>query len=393
MSKQVTLALLGFNAKLQAAFSAILVLSEISLNDDWQIVDKKIANIIFFNSKEAISQKQWDEIELSYPKAILIAYSENLEPLDIKWKLLTGVAKPPQRSLLIVLLNKIAVILRQVTQVIEKEDLTVKAIDNDSLPIEEVFQNEGVNPAISMEDPKKQPISNPVPIDKVPEKKPVDEIIPSKKITHENKHVKDQYFIPDYYFLGIVQKSIQTGKIYHCKTPCNINIYLFPRENSYFCSLNISDLSSLFLIYIDEIKIKEISEKELKKDIENMKSDVLTDLLWHSAVIASRGRLMKNHHHDTVVHLRYWPDISYINTSENYLIIAIFMQYNAIDIQKIAGYTEQTVSDVINFHNACNALGLIDYDKKFSLNSKPASDKLRQLRQRIFKMLRLNITS
>jgi len=160
MSKQITLALLDFNAKQQAAFSAILVLSEMSLGDDWQIVDKEIANIIFVHSEQAISQKQWDKIQLNYPKAILVAYSENLEPLDIEWKLLTEATKPPQRSLLIALLNKIAVALSQ----------TVKTVDNDSPPIEEVSQNEGVNHAIPKENPKKQPINEPVSIVEIPEK-------------------------------------------------------------------------------------------------------------------------------------------------------------------------------------------------------------------------------
>ena len=103
MSKRITLALLGFNAKQQAAFSAILVLSEMSLDDDWQMLDKKNANIIFFNSEQAISQKQWDETQLNYPEAILVAYSKNLALLNTKWPLLTKAGNPPQHSLLITL--------------------------------------------------------------------------------------------------------------------------------------------------------------------------------------------------------------------------------------------------------------------------------------------------
>ncbi len=393
MTKIITLALLDFNAKQQAQFSAILVLSEMSLNDDWQIVDKEIANIIFVNSEQTMSQKQWDEIQLNYPKAILVAYSENLESLNIAWKLLTESTKPPQRSLLIALLSKIAVTLNEVTKVVEKDVITVKTVENNAIPIEKNSQKKGADSIISKEISSKEPLINePVFIVNPPEKKSADKVILSEKIIQKNKHVNDKYFLPEHYFLGIVQKSIQTGEIYHCKTLCNINIYLFPKENSYFCSLNIADLKRLFLMSPDEIKIKKISEKDLKQYTENMETSVLTDLLWHSAVTASQGRLMKNHHND-IVHLKYWPDISYINTSKNYLGIAIFMQHNAVDIIKIAGYTEQKESDVIDFHNACNALGLIDYNKKFFLNSKPSSDQLRQLRQRIFKTLRLNIAS
>lgn len=376
MSKQVTLALLGFNAKLQAVFSAILVLSEISLNDDWKIVDKKIANIIFVNSDQLMSQKQWDETQLNYPEAILIAYSKNLEPLNTKWQLLTKADSPPQRSLLITLLNKLTVALSQVTKGVEKEVIMVKTVDNDLSPIEVSQKNKDVNYIIPEENLlKESPINDPVSIIEAFEKKPVE----------------DKYFLPEHYFLGIVQKSIQTGKIYHCKTPCNINIYLFPAENSYFCSLNISDLSSLFLIYIDEIEIKEFSEKQLNQETEHMKRKVITDLLWYSTVIASQGRLMKNRHRSEIIHLKYWPDISYINISESYLVIAMFMQCNKLDIKRIAAYTEQKITDVIDFYNACHVLGLINYNEEFYLKSRPASDKLRNLRKSIFKTLQLDI--
>ena len=370
MSKQITLALLDFNAKQQVAFSAILVLSETSLNNNWKFADKKTANIIFVNSKQVISQKQWDKIQQRYPEAVLVAYSENLEPLNIEWKLLTEETKPPQRSLLIALLNKITIALSQTTKVVKKEIITV---NNDSSPIE----NKGINRAILKEDQKKQPINNTILIAEPP----------------ENKHVNDNFFLPEYYFLGIVQKSIQVGEIYHCKTPCNINIYLFPKENSYFCSLNLADLESLFLMYPDEIKIKKILEKDLKQYTKNMKIQSLTDLLWHSAIIASRGRLMKSHDFSEIIHLKYFPDISYINVSTGYLAIAIFMRFNQLGIKMIASYTEQKETDVIDFYNACHMLGLINYNGNLILKSKPASDKLRQLRQSVFKTLQMNITN
>ena len=379
MSKQITLALLDFNAKQQAAFSAILVLSEMSLDDDWQIVDKEIASVIFVNSEQAMSQKQWDEIQLNYSKAILVAYSENLEPLDIEWTLLTGATKPPQRSLLISLLNKLAVTLNQVTKVVKKKVIIAKIVDKDAPLIEDFSKEPLINDTISVAEN--------------PEKKSVDKVVLSEKIIQKNPHIDDKYFLPEHYFLGIVQKSVQTGEIYHCQTPCNINIYLFPKENSYFCLRNIAGLERLFLMSLNEIKIKKISEKDLKQYTQGMETKNSTDLLWYSAVIGSQGRLMKNRHRSEIIHLKYWPDISYINISESYLAIAIFMQCNKLDIKRIAGYTEQKVTDVIDFYNACHVLELIKYNEDFFLKSKPASDKLRNLRKNIFKTLQLNIAS
>lgn len=375
MSKQLTLALLGFNRKQQAAFSAILVLSEMSLDDNWQIVDTETARVIFINSDQAISQQQWDEIQRSYPEAILVAYSENLASLNTAWALLTESTKPPQRSLLILLLNKLVVALNQMTKVVEQEVIAIETVDK--------------NLSSKENSPKELSVNNPVAMIEVLDKKSIDKVVPPKKIPLKDKQVNDKYFLPEHYFLGIVQKSIQTGKIYHCKTQCNINIYLFPQQNCYFCSLSITHLSPLFLSFVDEIEIKEISETTLFEAVENKESKDINDLLWYSTTIASQGRLMKNRHRNDVVHLKYWPDISYINASESYLVIATFMLYNRIDIKRIAGYTEQKMEDVIDFYNACHSLGIISYNTDFVLNSNPASDVLRQLRRRVFKIFKI----
>ncbi|MDQ7091956.1 MAG: hypothetical protein Q9M50_15205 [Methylococcales bacterium] len=364
MLKNTTLALFDFNARQQAAFTAILVLSEMSLNDTWNIVDKEVASIIFVCSPPNITQEQWNKIQLSHPNALLIAYGINSKNLDVNWKLLTDTDKPPQRSLLISLLDQVAIKLRTVTPPsVDKSDAT-------STPKPEII-------------PKPEQASK-----KKIEDKVIKKVAPKQPF--QNNANEYECFVPKDYFLGIIQKCIQTGEIYHCQTTCNIDIFLYPQQKSYFCQLKISELTRLFLMSPEDIDVKIISETILNQSVKKIGRMPLNDLLWYSTIIPSQGRLMENHKNNNIVNLKFWPDISYITTSKNYLAITSFMNRNAVDLNKIADHTEKKLTDVINFHNACDMLGLIDHSQQLTIKSTPASDKLRQLRQCIFDTLSLN---
>ncbi len=322
MSKLKTLAFLNFSDKQQQDFLSILILSEQGLDDNWSIVKKKQATIIFVQSDTNLTPVQWKEIEQTYPQAKLVAYSENLINLEIQWTLLTKKSKPPLRSSLIALLNKIG-----------KIKLELK-LESDGL----IYQD-------SEESIKIQ----------------------------ENK-TKINLFFPERYLLGVIQKSLDLKKIYHCKISNKISLFLLPQQNCYFCDVEITDLKPIFLMPPKEINITVLKEKELKKHVKNLKTKALNDLLWHSTIAVSQGRFMKNHNHEDRVRLKYWPDISQISTNKSYLTIANFMSNNTENVIKIAQQTQQQLSDVVDFYNACNILGLIDKTSDLSLVSKPLTN-------------------
>jgi len=323
MLKKNTLAFFNFNDKQQEVFSSILLLFARNLNADWEVVNKEKAQVIFVQSKNSITQTQWDKIQAGYPHAILVAYSVNLRYIKTPWKLLTEATRLPQRSALIALLNKITV-----------EGFSVNA------------------------KPKK--------------------ITTSKKVSLL-KVVKTNLFVPENYFLSILQKSLKTGHIYRCEFKNEIVIYLLPEQNCYFCATEIDDLKDLFLSAPQEIKVKKLLEEELKQYVAGLKTKALNDLLWHATITTSQGRFMTNHQPDTLVSLKSWPDISLVSKNKSYLEIATCMNHNTADIIEIAKHSQQKLSDVIDFYNACYLLGLISVPEKITLFSKPVFNKLTKL--------------
>jgi hypothetical protein len=305
MSKS-TLAFLNFNPKQQEVFCSILILSTQGLKDHWQIVKKAMAQVIFIRHDNVINQSEWQEIQSTYPQAQLVAYSENLVNIKTQWKLLTKDNKPPRRLFLINLLNSIKI-----------ERMIVKV--------------------------KEKPI------------------IIEKTVCIEQKTTsRPDLFLIEHYFLSIIQKSLELGHIYHCRFENNIDIFLLPQQNCYFCDTAIKDLSSLFLTHPNNIVLIKLDEKELKKQVKGLKTKALNDLLWHSAISVSQGRFMKNHSPEQLVFLKYWPDISQISPHKSYLKIAPFMSKNKENVVNISEKTQQKLSDVLDFHNACNILGLVD---------------------------------
>ncbi|MCK4492774.1 MAG: hypothetical protein KAU26_01860, partial [Methylococcales bacterium] len=312
------------------------------------------ARVIFVASARNLTQDQWDAIQEQYTGAILVAYSDNLAPLMCQYKLLTNITKLPARSELIVLLNQLAVELEQ-----KKPLVTTTLLETAQIP------------------------------SKLSEKNDVIEDL--TPIISPNEHIESRFFFPNYYFLGILLESIASGRRYDCKSPCGAHLYVCSNQKKYFFSANKTNLNELLLRSADDFMVTELSQMDFEQITKSMESKKLNDLLWSAAVAGSQGRLMKGHGLNDVIHLKHWPDIAHIKTANHYLIIAAFMSRNTVDIETIANQTEQTLEDVIDFHNACDVLGLIEHDDVYSLNSKPVSDKLRQLRGRIFETLHLNV--
>ncbi|MCK5925077.1 MAG: hypothetical protein KAG10_04215 [Methylococcales bacterium] len=347
---KTTLAFHNFNKKQSENFSAILTLSAISLNDKWNVVAIEVASAIFVGSEQGLTQNAWDEIQSKYIDAILVAYSDNLAPLKSKYELLTKITKLPARAELIVLLNQLAIELEQKALSATTESLETELIMDQSLENKEMADD-----------------------------------------LTETIRVESRFFLPNDYFLGVLLESIELRRIYDCKSPCGAHLYLCPQQKKYVFSAKRTDLKELLLMSADDFTITELSQMDFEQNTKSMESKKLNDLLWLATIVGSQGRLMKGHGLDDVIHLKHWPDISHIKTANHYLIIAAFMSRNTVDMETIVDHTEQTLEDVIDFHNGCHVLGLIERDDEFSLNSQPVSDKLRQLRGRIFESLHLNV--
>ncbi len=352
--QKTTLAFHNFNRKQAENFSAILTLSAMSLNDNWNVIVPESAGVIFVASEQVLTQNEWDDIQGQYAEAILVAYSDDLAPLKCQYELLTKMTKLPARAELIALLNQLAV---------ELENRELSSLTGS-------FETELISSDFSENN---------------------DAIIDLMDVVNPPERVESRFFLPNDCFLGILLDSIESGRTYDCKSPCGAHLYLCPQQNKYVFLASRSDLNELLLMSEDDFTVMELSQMDFEQKTKLMESKNLNDLLWSAAVVGSGGRLMKGHGLDDVVHLKHWPDISHIKTANHYLIIAAFMSKNTVDMETIAEHTEQTLEDVIDFHNGCHILDLIERDDEYSLNSKPVSDKLRQLRGRIFETLHLNV--
>ena len=352
--QKTTLAFHDFNLKQSENFAAILTLSLMSLHDNWDIVDINGAGVIFVASAKGLTHDQWDAIQKQYAGAILVAYSDTLAPLMCQYELLTKITKLPARSKLIVLLNQLALELAQKKLHVAAELLETERVANERLEKNDVIED--LAPIVSL-----------------------------------NTRVESRFFFPTHYFLGILLESIASGRCYECKSACGSLLYVSSHQKKYFFSTKKTNLNELLLRSVDDFTVTELSPMDFEQTTKSMEPKKLNELLWSATVVGSQGRLMKGHGLDDVIHLKHWPDIAHIKATNHYLIIAAFMSRNTVDMKTIANQTEQTLADVIDFHNACDVLGLIERDDTFRLNSQPVSEKLRQLRGRIFETLHLNV--
>jgi len=212
---------------------------------------------------------------------------------------------------------------------------------------------------------------------------------------------------PEAYFLGIIQKALREGKILRCGLPNLPPLYLAPKERRYYSQLDINGLSPFFGAILESVQVDEVGEIDRGSDEEEetiqigrmlvrrkkeshapkLGSGPLDELLWHATMKVSRGRLLAGRRINDVVRLRRWPDFARLSKDRNFLPLAAFMSVNAADLTIVAKRTGASLTQVIDFHNACAVLDFLEYLPEERLSKRPVNDKDKATYRNISKTL------
>ncbi|MCX7097277.1 MAG: hypothetical protein NTV43_05150 [Methylococcales bacterium] len=187
-------------------------------------------------------------------------------------------------------------------------------------------------------------------------------------------------FNPADHLLGLLVSAKADQQARRCVLAGQAPLYIAPDQGSYYSeadSAGIATFCSAPLTQLDIALIENSGEEVVqvgrmvvrrKKEggIPKMPARPLSELIFRAAFYASQGRLLAGYKPATPVRLKAWPDKDLLKESaaikeERYFfLLAAYMTTNTASLPDIAAATQLQLAQVINFHNACAIIGLLE---------------------------------
>jgi hypothetical protein len=198
-------------------------------------------------------------------------------------------------------------------------------------------------------------------------------------IVHEPANVFD----PGNYLLGLIQTADADRQMRRCELAGNGHLFLAPVEGKFYSDADSSGIAKLCSTPLSELQVSIVdnsnSEEEFvqigrtrvrrKKEatLPKLPEHPLSGLRFRAALYASRGRLLSGYDIDLPVRLKNWPDkillkeAATIKEERHIFTLAAFMTAKSGNLPSIADATHLSLAQVIDFHNACAVMGLLEH--------------------------------
>lgn len=311
----LSLSSFGLEQSEQRAFEAVLTLSERALSASWRYQpNTKEADAVFVFLHSATGREVWQKLPPAAAAPIFVACAEQADT-GAKWKLPLPPSGIPSRRALVELLNELAAYLAAAPATPVAQPLPTAAGENTA-----------------------RPSNNARLLLAVPETPPA--------------------FDPDRHFLGLLQKAIAAGRETVFALPgSQAWLLVSPSARTFHSNASASELQALLSAKATDIQRHDASGTELS---DSAPPQALADLLWQAALAASHGLLPAGRATTDIVRLKHWPQIAHLPSYRQFLGVATFMAHHAATLDTIAASTATPIARVIDFHNACEALDLLE---------------------------------
>jgi hypothetical protein len=195
---------------------------------------------------------------------------------------------------------------------------------------------------------------------------------------------------PEEYLIGVVREALADGvsRWLACADGGG-TLLIEPEHRMCFVPGDKALLWPILSAPRSRIEVQLLTRSELARETVAAHAHGLAigDLVFLTALIGSRGRLWIGCRLDEPVRLRQWPDLKPLPHYMEYVKLAAFMSGNTADIRTIAEHTGTETDKVVNFHNACGALDLLERGGVVSIRRKPIDAGVRNLYQQIARRL------
>lgn len=315
MSKEFNIACFCLNHTDIILLEFLLSVIEKTTDTQWKLTSGILGDIAIFNTDELEGIEHYEKAINGLSPPICITYSS--KPISADKQL--HLNKPLRSSDFIVLINRI---------LDENSDLGKEIQDKSPRASNMIINDNKKNPSHS-------------------------------KTLKKNYNVKRTSFV---YLYNVLSENKESNSSPIKVTFQNINIYIDFKYNQYISNHHLSDLIEVIKTDINLLDISNISNTEISKLKERIKSSPLSELIWYSTLMGSNGYLNKDINEQTLLHLNRWPNFKTLIHLPRHITLAAFMTKNTCTLEDVSKQTLIPLDDIISFVNANKAMGYLDID-------------------------------
>jgi hypothetical protein len=160
-------------------------------------------------------------------------------------------------------------------------------------------------------------------------------------------------------FLGLARRALASGRITEISHPRFPTVTIFPGAHFYACAVDPATLPEVFRAPAMEFASREFEGSDVEESNLRLPSQPVVQLLYCAARFGSEGRLSANGNVDDLLELLEEPDFRSLPSSEEDQVIVRHLRAGPVELKDIAALSGLHLESIIEFLNACEAIGLI----------------------------------
>jgi hypothetical protein len=194
-------------------------------------------------------------------------------------------------------------------------------------------------------------------------------------------------FDPEQCFLGRLLTPAISARAFTLNNQPDLKLFINAEGTKFYCNEKLEQLAP-FVSAWEELVVTELSADEFDEVLaaNNLNPQSLNHLLWYAAFKGSKGRVIKGHQSNDLVHLKRWPDINFYGC-KRFIKLAAFLHSNTVDLPTAGFKTEMPMEEVYDFYNACKIIGLIEHDNNPKAPEKSVDSEKKRLLSKIGRRL------
>lgn len=375
---------IGFPERENVWLEAILTIGRNILHDKWQWTLSGPAEV-YLVAVESVAA--WERYRAEFSSSHLVACALPSLDIDARWRIDRDREKLPALRQVTQVLNALGAEIAS-TEAIPSVAAAVatpanvmpqpSSVSNLDMPESSPWDSERLSTGAVLQGVSGEPsLREPGP----------EENIPPLSTSYA---ISDDTYDPEKYLMGIVRECLADGmpRRMSCSDG-DSTVVIDPARNQ--CVMQDDEPAQCQILSLarDRIEVRLLSKAELMGETLATQAHTLpiTDLLFLSVLLGSQGRMWAGCQTDEPIRLKQWPGLGHLPDSVEYINLAAFMSGNNADIKTIVERTGMSQRQVIDFHNACMAVDLLDRGGEVVVREKSINPSVRDLYQKIAKRL------
>ncbi len=185
-----------------------------------------------------------------------------------------------------------------------------------------------------------------------------------------------EYFQPDDYLLGVVRRAVTNEQDVVVTLPAVGDLRILTRRGEYFTTFAADQMKQFCCRPAAAYTVKKLGAREVEEFGRTAGlGRNLDELMWHTALCASNGRLMQGCRRDDVILLRHWPNLTRLTTTPNAVRIAALLTRYPTSVTLAHHLLNIPAAELNAFYSAARCAGLA-----VAVNRKPELTKQEDLK-------------